>query len=83
MDNGCNFEFNPFPDGEQMKFNNDRRDMIRSSNSWDDDVSYRILTMSEAVQRNDGNVIEKGVAVIKFSRDKCIGKKFCRICVKG
>ena len=55
---------------------------ITSSNSWDDDVSYRILTMLEAVQKSDGNVIEKGVAVIKFSRSKSIIKTFCRICVK-
>ena len=33
MDNGCNFEFNPFPDGEPMEFNEDRRDMMTSSNS--------------------------------------------------
>ena len=30
-----------------------------------------------------GKIIEKGVTVIKFSRDKCVGKKFCRISVKG
>ena len=39
MDNGCNFEFNPFPDGEPMEFNKDMRDMMTSSNSWYDDAS--------------------------------------------
>ena len=34
MDNSCNFEFNPFPDGEPMEFNKDMRDMMTSSNSW-------------------------------------------------
>ena len=37
--NGCNFEFNPFPDGEPTDFNKDRRDMMTSSNSWYDDAS--------------------------------------------
>ena len=39
--------------------------------------------MLETVDRSAGKIIEKRVTVIKFSRDKCIGKKFCRISVKG
>ena len=40
------------------------------------------MNMLEAVDRCAGKIIEKGVTVIEFSRDKCIGKKFCRISVK-
>ena len=81
IDNSCNFEFNPFPDGEQLKFNSDRRDMMTSPNSWYDDASWRILNMLETVQGSDYRKWRR-VAVIKFSRGKCIGKKFYRICVK-
>ena len=39
VSNGCNFEFNPLPDGESMKFSKDRRNMMTAPNRRDDKPS--------------------------------------------
>ena len=39
MWNGSNFEFNPLPDGESMKFSKDRRNMMTAPNRRDDKPS--------------------------------------------
>ena len=39
--------------------------------------------MLETVNGGAWKIVKKGVAIIELGRDKGVGKKFCRISVKG
>ena len=39
VSNGCNFEFNPLPDGEPVKIDKNRRNMMTTPYGWDDKPS--------------------------------------------